>query len=84
MELSVRRESLTEPEILSQGDILSFIGRHQRENALGLQAGEVDKHGNEVNEYQPYPHLVRLRRGGLSLLVGLTSSVMRDQLFFSR
>jgi hypothetical protein len=77
VEFPVRRESLTEPEILSQGDILSFIGRHQRENGLGLQAGEVDKHGNEVNKYQPDPHLLCVRPGGrLSLLVGLISRVM--------
>jgi hypothetical protein len=58
MELAMCGESLTEPEILSQGEILSFIGRQQGKNGLRLQANEVDQHGDEVNQQQPQPHVL--------------------------
>jgi hypothetical protein len=51
VEFAMRSESLTEPEILSQREILSFIGRQQGEHGLRLQAGEVEQHRDEVNQH---------------------------------
>jgi hypothetical protein len=77
MELATRCESVTEPQILADGNILSFVGRQQREHGLMLQEGEMDKHGGEINQNQPRPHRRYLLPTGRFTLGRFTLRFMR-------